>query len=208
MRKVITLLALIALIATPVLARQAVNVDVMTANTSLDRDDVELGYDDGVFPSYGTSPDWTDMTLGVFEVPAGNWTLTTYRTFFFGPDHEVLMDDTADLATPPAAPYGTGVMFAGGVEWAEAAWIDADMSGLGLIFNGGDIIAIGAAFDGSEGMGLSDCVAGVDCGYYWASYNGAWGLDSDYDKNNGLRCVITGGTASEAASMSSIKALY
>ncbi|MCP4547538.1 MAG: hypothetical protein GY835_13855 [bacterium] len=211
MRKVITLLALIALIATPVLARQAVTFDsVVTSPASLDRDDVELGYDDGIFSGFGSTPDWSDMTIGVFEAPAGDWTLTTMRIYFFGDqDHAVMMDDTADLATAPAAPYATTVTFnAGTTAFDESVWLDVDMGSLGLVYAGGEIIAVGVTFDGADGVGLSDCVDGVDCGYYWASYDGAWGLDSAYAKNNGIRVVVTGQTASEAASMSSVKALY
>jgi len=213
MKKAIILFALVALVAVPAMAREMVRTDAVSGpELTLGRADAELMYDDGTFEGFGTSPDWTDITLGVFEAPTGGpWTLTTFRVFMFGlADHEVMMDDTADMVTPPAAPYGTGVFFnPGTADFASATWVDVDMTGLGLVYNAGDIIAIGTAFDGADGIGLDDsCAMAGTCGVYWAQWSGLWGLDSDYGYNDGLRVVLTGPTPNEEVTLSAVKSLY
>ena len=213
MKKLLVLTALVALVAVPALAdRGAVRSDTPRIGYSQPRDAVELGYDDDSFEGYGTSPDWSDETVMVAEVPAGGpYTLETVRFFGFGmTDRPVIFRAASDLVSPPGDILNQDIMFNFGVDaWEDALWVDVDVSSLGLVYNSGDFICAGMPLDGTDGIGLDDsCYQLGSCGVYWAMWGGAWGQDADYGYNDGIRFVITGGTAVSHISLSAVRKMY
>ena len=221
MKKALILFAIIALIAGTAMADRGLTRSATPKQgNSQSRDAVELGYDDDSFEGYGSSPDWTDETVMVVEVPAGGpYALETIRFFGFGlDDRPVVFRDVVDMVTEPGAVLDESVMFNWGVgTWDEALWVDVDVSSLGLIFDEGDLICAGTRFLGDvdgdtvmdDGIGLDDsCFYDGTCGVYWAMWSGAWGLDADFGYNDGIRFVLTGGTATREISISGVKRLY
>jgi hypothetical protein len=148
----------------------------------------------------------------VAEVPAGGpYSLETIRFFGFGlTDRAVIFRSVVDMVTEPGAVLDDSVIFNWGVgTWDEALWFDVDVSSLGLIYDEGDLICAGTTFDGTDGIGLDEsCYYDSTCGVYWAMYAGAWGQDADYGYNDGIRFVLTGGTATKEVTLSGVKRLY
>jgi len=221
MKKALILFAILAFSATAVMAeRGAIRLGAPKYGTSQPRDAVELGYDDDSFEAFGSSPDWTDETLMVAEVPAdGPYALETIRIFGFGlADRPIVSREVADLLSEPGVVLDESIMFNWGVgTWDEALWVDVDVTSLGLIYDEGDLICAGTRFYGDvdgdtildDGIGLDDsCYYDGTCGVYWAQYGGAWTLDTDFGYNDGIRFLLTGGTAIERISLSGVKRLY
>ncbi len=213
MKKALVLFAIFALVAGTALAdRGLTRAEFPRHGNSQNRDAVELGYDDDTFEGYGTSPDWSDETIMVAEVPAGGpYALETIRFFGFGmTDRPVVFREILDLVTEPGAVIDNSIMFNFGVDvWENAQWVDVDVSSLGFIYDEGDLIGAGLTLDGTDGIGLDDsCFYDGTCGTYWAYWNGTWGLDSDYGYNDGIRFVLTGGTSTQEITLSGVKRLY
>jgi len=221
MKNAFALFAIFALIAGTALADRAlVRTQTPKYGNSQARDAVELGYDDDSFEGFGSSPDWSDETLMVAEVPAGGpYALETVRFFGFGlSDRPVVFREVADMFSEPGAVLDESIQFNWGVgSWDEALWVDVDVSSLGLIYNEGDLICAGTRFlgdldgDGNmdDGIGLDDsCFYDGTCGVYWAFWSGLWGQDADYGYNDGIRFVLTGGTATREVTLTGVKRLF
>jgi len=215
MKKLLVSLAILALVASPALARDYTPWSGVPAGGSDAEADVVLEYDGDLYYGYGTSPGWTDLTVVNFAAPSGGpWTLCEAIYYIIGPYPKAAQVwAVADLNTPPVLPIGETEMFlpASPGPWPPGGYTVVDVTAYGLVYNDGDLFGVGAAFDGlGDGIGLAYAFDDGNPGHSWAVYAGFWTDDTNnYGVDDGMRAGLCGGpTATEQTTWGGVKALY
>jgi hypothetical protein len=215
MKKLLTSLAILALVASPALAREYTPWAGVPTGGSDAEADVVLEYDGDAYFGYGTSPNWTDLTVVNFAAPAGGpWTLCEWIGYVTGPNpKDAQVWAVGNLSSPPVLviadtesflPFGPG-------PWPPGGYSVVDITSYGLVYDAGDLFGIGTWFDGQgDGIGLAYAYDDANPGHSWAIYAGFWTDDTyGYGVDDGLRAGLCGGpTATEQTTWGGVKALY
>jgi len=215
MKKLLLVLALAALVAAPAAAREFSPYDGQYEPSGAPRADVELEYDGEAWYGYGTSPNWTDESVVNYEAIVGtSWLVAEVRAYVIGTaEKNVHFWDSYDLNAPPAGSYVTGPAFSTPYStWPPADWTTIDVTGMGMVVNGGDIVGPGIPFyGGDDGIGLADYLADGNPGHSWVSYAGGWEDDTYvWGTDDGIRLGLNeaGGTPTEETTWGQVKNLF
>lgn len=215
MKKALLLVAVLALIAGPGLAREYTSYDGQYPTGSPRTADIELEYDGELWYGYGTSPNWTDESVVNFEAPAGGpFTVAEVRYYIIGTDDKTVhFWDSFDLFQPPLGGYIDGPLFSTPYSsWPPTDWTTVDVSGMNMTVNTGDVVGPGLIFFGTDdGIGLADAFADANPGHSWVLYAGGWEDDTYvWYTDDGIRLGLdeAGGTPVEATTWGSVKNLF
>lgn len=215
MKKALLLVAVLALVAGPSLAREYTPYTGQYTPGSPRTADVELEYDGDLWYGFGSSPDWTDESVVNFEAPEGGpFTVAEVRYYIIGTsDKWVHMWDSYDLWQPPLGGYIEGPMFSTSfTSWPPADWTTVDVTDMGMTVNTGDIIGPGMMFYGDDdAIGLADAFADGNPGHSWVIYAGGWEDDTyDWYTDDGIRLGLNyaGGTPVEETTWGAVKNLF
>ncbi len=172
----------------------------------------ELGYDDGEFEGWCTSPNWSDEEQVGFIMPDGGpWHITTVKMWIAGTgEHHVIFREACNgVSSPPCGIIDESVSFTPGYPAPPDRWIEIDVSGLGLVLEAGEEIFVGVAFDGiDDGLGLDESEPD---GHSWGLFEGSWEDDTYvWGVDAGIRLGISDEppTPTTETTWSSIKGLF
>jgi hypothetical protein len=215
MKKLLLLLALVALVVPPALARDFTPyAGPYTPTTPGDRSDVNLEYDGEAWYGYGTSPNWCDESVVNFEAPAGGpFVVAEVRYYVIGTSEKpVHFWDSAALDAPPSN-YIDGPLFSTAYStWPPADWTNVDVTGMNMVVDTGDIVAPGCQFYGDDdGIGLADYLADGVPGHSWVLYAGGWEDDTYvWGTDDGIRLGLNygGGTPVQETTWGQVKSLF
>ncbi len=213
MKKLLVLAAVLVLVA-PALAREFTPYEGSYPATEPSRADIELQYDGELWYGYGTSPDWTDESVVLFQAPAGGpFTAAEARYFVFGmAAKDVHLWNSASLWSAPSG-YTVGPSFnPNQPSFPPSGWTTVDLTGLCLTLETGAILGPGCVFTGGgDGIGLADAYGDGVPGHSWVMYGGGWEDDTYvWYTDDGIRLGLNygGGSPTEETTWGTVKNLF
>jgi len=216
MKKVLTVLALTAIVAGQVSAREIMPFSGTPQPDPESGSQIILEYDggDAFFGGFGTYSGWSQLTVVNFEAPSGGpWVLDEAHYYLYN-YAGVSTDRPAevwDVSALNAVPVGVA---ANSVNWAPltfpAGFSVVDISSYGLTYNDFDLFGVGTSLVAGDAIAVYYASADGNPGYSWSNWYGIWYNDTtDFDVDDGIRAGMTGGpTPTIETTWGGVKALY
>ena len=213
MKKLVTALALMAIIAGSVSAREFTPYSGTPAPEPGSRSDICLEYDGGAnfFGGFGTYYGWSQNTVVHFTAPPGGpWTLTEAQYYFYGAGARSadVYTNTTGLDTAPTSPTNSGVMWT--PSGFPVGFETVDVSSYGVVLNEGDLFGVGSILLPSDLISVYYASADANPGHSWSNWYGTWYNDTiEFDVDDGVRACLTGNVVPvEESTWGGIKSLY
>jgi hypothetical protein len=213
MKKLVTALALTAVIAGSVSAREFTPYSGTPAPEPESGSDVCLEYDGGAdfLGAFGSYYSWSQNTVVHFAAPAGGpWTLNEAQYYFYGAGSRAAdaYTNTTGLNDPPTVPTHSSI------SWTPSpfpvGFESVDISGYGIVLNEGDLFGVGSALLPGDAISLFYAVEDGNPGYSWSVYYGTWYNDTaDFNWDDGIRACLSGSVVPvEETTWGGVKSLY
>lgn len=213
MKKFVTALALTAVLAGSVSAREFTPFSGTPAPEPESGADVCLEYDGGAsfFGGFGTYYGWSQNTVVHFAAPAGGpWTLSEAQYYFYGSGSRAadVYTNTAGLNSPPSSPTHSSV------SWTPSpipvGFESVDVSSYGIVLNEGDLFGVGSVLFPSDFISVYYAFDDGNPGYSWSLFYGTWYNDTtDFSVDDGIRACLTGNVVPvEESTWGGVKSLY
>lgn len=214
MKKIVTALALTAIVAGSVSAREFTPFSGTPAPEPESGSDVCLEYDGGsaFFGGFGDYYGWSQNTVVHFEAPAGTWTLSEAQYYLYGGGAGSRTADaytnTTGLSNEPTVPTHNSISWT--PSFGAVGFESVDISSYGIMLNGGDLFGVGTTLLPGDGISVFYASSDGNPGYSWSNWYGIWYNDTaDFDLDDGIRACLTGDVVPvEEKTWGGIKSLY
>jgi len=215
MKQMLTILALAAVAAAPVSAREYLPFTGTPQPEPESVSDMVLEYDGGsnYLAAFGGYYGWTQNTVVNFQAPAGGpWLLDEAQYYAYsyagGGSRPAEVWNLGALGAAPQSIAANSISYS--PPFAPSGYQVVDISGYGLSYNAGDIFGVGTQIFPGDAIALYYAFDDANPGYSWSYFYGSWYDDTNgYGIDDGIRAGISGGpTPVIETTWGGVKSLY
>lgn len=215
MKQMLTILALAAVTAAPVSAREYTQFTGTPQPEPESVSDVVLEYDGGAsyLLGFGGYYTWTQNTVVNFAAPAGGpWLLDEAQYYLYtygaGAPRPAEVWNISALGAAPVSVAENSINWS--PPGAPSGFQIVDISGYGLNYNAGDLFGVGTAINRGDAIALYYAFDDANPGFSWSYFYGTWYDDTNqYGIDDGIRAGVSGGpTPVLETTWGGVKSLY